>query len=88
MNKKALFLCLIILLAVAGYFFTKSPERIRVTVHKVAKGEVKASVSNTRVGTIKACRRAYLAPSTGGNVAKLFVKEGEKVKRQQLLLEV
>lgn len=88
MNKKALLLCLIIMLAVAGYYFTKSPKRISVTAHKVTKGEVKASVSNTRVGTIKACRRAYLAPSTGGNVAKLFVKEGEEVKQQQLLLEV
>ncbi len=88
MYKKALFICLVILLIAAGYYFTKSPDRISVTVHKVAKGEIKASVSNTRVGTIKACRRAYLAPSTGGNVAKLFVKEGEKVKQQQLLLEV
>ncbi len=88
MYKKALFICLIILLIAAGYYFSKSPERISVTVHKVAKGEIKSSVSNTRVGTIKACRRAYLAPSTGGNVAKLFVKEGEKVKQQQLLLEV
>jgi HlyD family secretion protein len=88
MYKKALFICLIILLIAAGYYFSKSPERISVTVHKVAKGEIKSSVSNTRVGTIKACRRAYLAPSTGGNVAKLYVKEGEKVKQQQLLLEV
>ncbi|NOR68734.1 MAG: efflux RND transporter periplasmic adaptor subunit [Methylomarinum sp.] len=88
MNKKSLFFGIVILLLAAGYYFIKSPDRISVTVHKVSKGEVKASVSNTRVGTIKACRRAYLAPATGGNVAKLFVKEGERVKQQQLLLEV
>lgn len=88
MNKKILFLCLVLLMIGAGYYYTKPSDRIGVIVHKVAKGEVKSSVSNTRVGTIKACRRAYLAPSTGGNVAKLFVKEGEVVKHQQLLLEV
>ncbi len=76
------------MLASTGYYFNKSPERIAVILHKIKKGDVKASVSNTRVGTIKACRRAYLAPSTGGHVAKLYVKEGEKVKLEQLLLEV
>lgn len=88
MNKKLLFLCLLILMAGAGYYFSQTPDRINVTFYQVTSGEVKSSVSNTRVGTIKACRRAYLAPSTGGNVAKLFVKEGDRVKQQQLLLEV
>ncbi len=86
--KKGLIFFFIILLAGMAYYFSKRPEYIAVTVYKIAKGEVKSSVSNTRVGTIKACRRAYLAPSTGGNVAKLFVKEGDKVKQQQVLLEV
>ncbi len=88
MMKKGLIFFFIILLAGMAYYFSKRPEYIAVTVYKIAKGEVKSSVSNTRVGTIKACRRAYLAPSTGGNVAKLFVKEGDKVKQQQVLLEV
>jgi len=86
--KKGLLFCFALLIVAGFYFFSKSPERIAVTVYKIVKGEVKASVSNTRVGTIKACRRAYLAPSTGGNVASLLVKEGEKVKKQQVLLEV
>lgn len=88
MTKKILLSGIVILLLVVAYFFSKSSDRIAVKLYRVAKGEVRASVSNTRVGTIKACRRAYLAPSTGGNVAKLFVKEGEKVKQDQLLLEV
>lgn len=36
----------------------------------------------------KLATELFLAPATGGNVAKLFVKEGEEVKQQQLLLEV
>jgi HlyD family secretion protein len=86
--KKLLLSCIIIILAVTTYYFNRSPERIQVKLYQVAKGEVKSSVSNTRVGTIKACRRAYLAPATGGNVAQLFVKEGEIVKQGQLLLKV
>ncbi len=88
MNKKVVFLGVVIFLLAASYFYSKSSGRIGVTIYKVTKGEVKASVSNTRVGTVKACRRAYLAPSTGGNVDKLYVTEGDKVKRQQVLLEV
>ena len=79
---------MLIVIAVASYFFTSSPERIVVTQYQVAKGKVKASIANTRVGTIKACRRAYLAPAIGGNIAELFVKEGDRVKSQQLLLKV
>ncbi|OQK16680.1 RND transporter [Methyloprofundus sedimenti] len=89
MNKKLLLICALISIAAAvGYYFSKGPERISVTQYKVAQGEVKASIANTRVGTVKACRRAYLAPAIGGNVAQLYVKEGDKVKSQQLLLKV
>ena len=88
MNKKLLLFCIVIVIAVAVYYSNQSPERIQAKLYQVTKGEVKSSVSNTRVGTIKACRRAYLAPATGGNVAKLFVKEGENVKQGQLLLKV
>lgn len=59
-----------------------------VTLYTVQKGLVKAIVSNTRVGTVKACRRAFLAPGTGGEVVKLNVQEGDYVKQDQVLLEV
>jgi HlyD family secretion protein len=72
----------------AVYFVNKQPKLVDVKIVRIEKGEVKATVSNTRVGTIKACRRAYLAPATGGQVAKLHVKEGDKVKLHQLLMEV
>jgi HlyD family secretion protein len=88
MRIRTLILALILIGLVAGYFYKKQPKPIDVDVYTVEKGEVKATVSNTRVGTVKACRRAFLAPATGGQVAKLHVKEGDKVKQQQLLLEV
>ncbi len=88
MSKRYLVIAFIAAGLAAAYFYNKQPKPIEVDVYTVEQGEVKATVSNTRVGTVKACRRAYLAPATGGQVAKLHVKEGDQVKQGQLLLEV
>lgn len=64
------------------------PEAIAVTVHRVARGTVETTVSNTRAGTVTACRRAKLSPSVGGQIAQLPVHEGDTVKQNQLLLEL
>jgi HlyD family secretion protein len=45
-------------------------------------------VVNTRAGTVKACRRAKLAPVLGGQIVKLWVKEGDRVKAGAPLLEL
>ncbi|PKM13243.1 MAG: efflux RND transporter periplasmic adaptor subunit [Gammaproteobacteria bacterium HGW-Gammaproteobacteria-3] len=70
------------------YTYSKRPQAVKVKAYTVAAGKVSATVANTRVGTVKACRRAYLAPATGGQVARLHVREGDKVRQNQLLLEV
>ena len=49
---------------------------------------MEATVVNTRAGTIKACRRAKLAPAAGGQIVKLWVKEGDRVEKGQPLLEL
>jgi HlyD family secretion protein len=74
-------------LAVAAWYFTR-PEPVRVQLAKVERGMVEATVSNTRAGTVKACRRAKLAPPAGGQIAHLLVKKGERVKADQILLEL
>ncbi len=73
---------------VASIWYFSRPDPITVKLHTVDIGTVKSTVSNTRVGTVKACRRAYLAPATGGQVAKLAVKEGSQVRQGQVLMEV
>ena len=88
MNKKIVSFIIVIVVISAGYYGLRRPKPVLVQVYALEKGEVKATVSNTRVGTIKACRRAYLAPATGGQVAALHVKEGQRVRQHQLLLEV
>lgn len=75
------------LLAAVIWHFTR-PEPVRVQLAKVERGMVEATVSNTRAGTVKACRRAKLAPSAGGHIAQLRVKKGERVKADQILLEL
>jgi len=61
---------------------------ISVAVALVEKGIVEKTVANTRAGTVEACRRAKLSPSAGGQIARLPVREGDKVKQGQLLLEL
>jgi len=70
---------------VAVQHFTKPPP-VSVVVSPVERGEVQATVSNTRAGTIMACRRARLAPATGGQVAQLSVREGDQVEHGQILM--
>ncbi len=64
------------------------PKPIEVSVAQASLGRVEATVANTRAGTVKACRRARLAPQGGGQIAKLRVREGDRVKAGQVLLEL
>ncbi|MFZ2301478.1 MAG: efflux RND transporter periplasmic adaptor subunit [Gallionella sp.] len=81
------YLAALLLLAVAAWYFTR-PDPIRVQLAKAGRGTVEATVSNTRAGTVKACRRAKLAPPAGGQIAHMLVKKGERVKANQILLEL
>lgn len=88
-NLRRLLLWLLLLGAVgaAGYQLTHVKPPF-VTTHVVGRGPVEATVSNTRAGTVNANRRAKLAPTTGGQVQKLLVKEGDRVTEGQVLLEL
>lgn len=78
---------LVALLGFAFWHFSRTPA-IPVTLHKVTRGMVEKTVSNTRVGTVKACRRSLLAPAIGGEVAILNVMEGDEVSEGNILLEI
>jgi len=85
--RRIVAICLLILLALGAWIFTR-PKPIAVVLAKVERGTVEATVSNTRAGTIKACRRAKLAPPAGGQIAHLLAKKGQRVKANQVLLEL
>jgi HlyD family secretion protein len=75
------------MLAIAVWYFTR-PAPLTVRLARAERGTVEATVSNTRAGTIKACRRAKLAPPAGGQIAHLLVQKGQRVKANQILLEL
>lgn len=77
-----------IALFVAIYIFFIQEKPITVVVKAVDKGKVEETVSNTRGGTVKACQRAKLSTSLGGQIAKMNVKEGYRVEKDQILIEL
>ncbi len=86
-KKSAVVAVVAIVLALGIGFFTRS-KPIPVVLQKVERGTVEASVSNTRAGTVMACRRAKMSPPAGGQIAKLRVKKGDRVGQGQVLLEL
>lgn len=87
-NQKLLITVASVMLVIGIFWYSQRPDPVEVSIYTLSEGEVQSSVANTRVGTVKACRRAYLAPATGGQIAALHVTESDKVKKGQLLLEV
>lgn len=75
------------LLAAGGWYFNR-PQPVAVALAKAEKGTVEATVSNTRAGSVKACRRAKLAPAVGGQIAEMKVRKGERVAKGQALIEL
>jgi HlyD family secretion protein len=88
LSKKLLvFLLLAAGLAAAGAWFMQ-PRPVAVAVIEAQRGDVRATVSNTRAGTVDACRRAGLSPALGGQMSTLNVTEGDAVKSGQILVEL
>jgi HlyD family secretion protein len=85
--RLALTLLIVAAVSYAGWHFTR-PQAPEVELATIARGAVESTVVNTRAGTITACRRAKLAPVAGGQIVKLWVKEGDRVKAGQPLLEL
>lgn len=77
-----------IVVLVAGFKFLTRPKPVAVLVANVESGRVETTVANTRAGSVAACRRAKIAPSSAGHIATLQVKKGQRVKQGDLLLEL
>jgi HlyD family secretion protein len=87
LKRILLLLAVVSLLALAVWWSTR-PDPIAVVLDEVDRGRVERSVANTRAGTVNACRRAKLAPQAGGQIAALPVREGDRVRAGQVLLEL
>jgi len=85
-HKRIIIAIAVALIGIYLAMLWSKPEPIQVTVSKVERGTVEATVANTRAGTVKACRRAGLSPAMGGQITHLPVKEGDQVEAGELLL--
>ena len=83
-----LILLALLIAVVAALWWTTRAQPLEVSLHEVGTGPVRATVSNTRVGTVETCDRAYLSPAAAGQVAKLYVEEGDQVAANTILLEI
>ncbi|MES1244080.1 MAG: efflux RND transporter periplasmic adaptor subunit [Acidobacteriota bacterium] len=64
------------------------PKPIEVQAQPAGRGRVEATVTNTRAGTVKARRRAQLAPEVGGRVVAITHREGERVRAGEVLMRL
>lgn len=87
MRRIVIAFVIIALLGLGFYWFTR-PKPIPVLLKEVTAGKVEATLANTRAGTVEACLRTKLSTIVGGRIEFLGVKEGDKVKKGQLLLKL
>ncbi|MGE5469207.1 MAG: efflux RND transporter periplasmic adaptor subunit [Bacteroidota bacterium] len=87
MRRIAIILVVIVVLGL-GFAWLSRSKPIPVTLKEVATGKVEATLANTRAGTVEACLRTKLSTILGGRIEYLGVKEGDKVKKGQLLLKL
>ncbi|MEN8214738.1 MAG: efflux RND transporter periplasmic adaptor subunit, partial [Pseudomonadota bacterium] len=90
MRHMSKILVAVAILAALGWWYwnVSHPDPVSVTVAYVERGDVEERVANTRAGTIKACRRAKMSPSLGGQINTLPFAEGARVKQGDVLLQL
>lgn len=86
--RRLIAIIVVVALLGAGVWWYLRPQPVRVTVVTAEIGPVAATITNTRAGTVDACRRAGLAPAMGGQIAHLAVQDGDFVEAGAILLEL
>ena len=86
--RRLVVIAVVVAVAGLGLWRTTRPQPVSVALREVDRGRVERSVANTRAGTVKACRRAKLAPLAGGQIVSQPVHEGDRVRAGQVLLEL
>ncbi len=81
------YLIVLFILLLLGFWITR-PKPVAVLVKAVESGKVESTVANTRAGTVEACQRTKLSTIMGGRIEFLGVKEGDHVKKGQLLMKL
>jgi HlyD family secretion protein len=79
---------IVLALVVGGFLWTTRTKPVVVVMKTVDRGNVESTVVNTRAGTVEACQRTKLSTIMGGRIEFLGVKEGDRVKKGQLLMKL
>ena len=79
---------IVVALAVGAWLWSTRSKPVSVVLKSVDRGNVESTVVNTRAGTVEACLRTRLSTIMGGRIEYLGVKEGDKVKKGQLLMKL
>ena len=79
---------IIVVLVVGAFIWTTRAKPVAVVLKTVDRGNVESTVVNARAGTVEACLRTKLSTIMGGRIEFLGVKEGDKVKKGQLLMKL
>ena len=77
-----------LLLLATGLWWAGRPKPVFVVLKEIDLGRVESTIANTRAGTVEACQRTKLSTIMGGRIEILAVKEGERVKKGQLLMKL
>jgi HlyD family secretion protein len=86
--RRLLIALVVIAALVAVFWWIGRPKPIAVVVREIDRGKVESSIANTRAGTVEACQRTKLSTIMGGRIELLTVKEGDRVKKGQLLMKL
>ena len=86
--RRLLIASVIILLLATGIWWAGRPKPVAVVFREIERGKVESSIANTRAGAVEACLRTKLSTILGGRIEVLAVKEGERVKKGQLLMKL
>jgi HlyD family secretion protein len=86
--RRALIVLLVLAAGAALWAWLGRPKPVPVLTETVGRGTVESSVANTRAGTVEACQRTKLSTIAGGRIEWLAVKEGDKVRKGQLLMRL
>ncbi len=86
-NKKIIG-AIIAVIILFSFLFGDEEKPIKVLSVKPEIRNVEKTVSNTRAGTIDACRRSKMSPAAAGQISVLHVNEGDSVSKGDVLLEL
>ena len=70
---------IIAVIILSSFIFGGEEKTIKVLSVKPEIRNVEKTVSNTRAGTIDACRRSKMSPAAAGQISVLHVQEGDSV---------